>query len=459
MGRTLNEILTLTDDDIAITSARRFFPKAPQDIAQTGLKEIFLEDLICKILLAHGSLAGKEIAGILGLPLKIISDLLYDLKQRLFLAYRSTSGLNDFDYILTEAGRRKALLAREYSNYIGTAPVNFADYLTSIEQQSIRNEQPGRKELDHAFAGLVLPDDFCGLLGPAVNSARGIFIYGAPGNGKTEVATRIARCFAETVYIPRTLIVEGQLIQLFDPQCHTPVRTDDDPVPESIDDRWLKIERPAVVVGGEMDLDSLEIGYNAQTKICEASLQLKGNGGVFVIDDFGRQRVGPEKLLNRWILPLEKRIDYLTLPSGSKILVPFNALLVFCSNLDPGLILEEALLRRIPYKICMDDPAEEQFVRIFTAAAEQLDIPYDSKCVDYLLAQYYRGIRPMRGCHPRDVLQQLVNIALYEKRPPRMTNAGMDRAIQLYFAATQSKDGRKPMVRGAENPLELDGVD
>jgi predicted ATPase with chaperone activity len=458
MVRTLNEILTLKLDDTENTSVRRFAPKVPANLEQTGLKAIFLEDLICKILLSHGSLAGKEIAKILGLPLKIFSDLLYDLKQRLFLAYQSTSGLNDFEYILTEAGRQKALLAREYSNYIGTAPVTFADYLTSIEKQSIRNEHPGREELEKAFEGLVLPEGFFPLLGPAVNSARGIFIYGEPGNGKTEVATRIAKCFAETVYIPRTLIVEGQLIQLFDPQCHTLAPADDEPGQQRTDGRWLKIERPAVVVGGEMDLDSLEIGYNAQTKICEASLQLKGNGGVFVIDDFGRQRVGPEKLLNRWILPLEKRIDYLTLPSGNKILVPFNALLVFCSNLDPGLILDEALLRRIPYKICMEDPDEEQFLSIFTAAAVQLEIPYDSSCVNYLMAKYYRGIRPMRGCHPRDILQQLVNISIYEKRPPQMTRTDLDRSIQLYFSATHNKEGQQRMARGEKTPLELNGA-
>lgn len=445
MGRTLNEILTLQDNTIEPIVPGRFVPKIPENIEQTGLKEIFLEDLICKILLAHGSLSGKKIAGILGLPLKIFSDLLYDLKQRLFLAYQSTSGLDDFDYILTESGRKKALLAREYSNYIGTAPVPFADYLNSIERQSIRNEHPGLEQLEKAFDGLFLPDDFFPLLGPAVNSARGIFLYGEPGNGKTEIATRIARCFAETVYIPSTLIVEGQLIQLFDPQCHTLATADDEPAAEKSDGRWLKIERPAVVVGGEMDLDSLEIGYNVQTKICEASLQLKGNGGVFVIDDFGRQRVSPEKLLNRWILPLEKRIDYLTLPSGNKIQVPFNALLVFCSNLDPGLILDEAFLRRIPYKIRMEDPGEAQFINIFTAAAAKLGIDYDSGCVEYLLDRYYRGTttRAMRSCHPRDILQQLVNIAIYENRTPQMTRTDLDRSIQLYFSATASKHKRQ----------------
>ena len=440
MVRTLNEILTAKVNEEQFEERGRFFPKRPETLEQTGLQDIFLEDLVCKILLAHGSLSGHEIAGILGLRMKVIGGLLGDLKQRLFLAYKNTAGFNDFYYALTEQGRQKALLAREQSNYIGTAPVPFADYLTGIEKQSIRNEHPGRPELEHAMAGLVLPDDFFDRLGPAVNSARGIFLYGAPGNGKTEVATRIARCFTETVYIPKTLIVEGQLIRLFDPQCHTPAPSGFEPEAERrADQRWIRIERPAVVVGGEMDLESLEIGYNAQTKICEASLQLKGNGGIFVIDDFGRQRVGPEKLLNRWILPLEKRIDYLTLPSGSKIQVPFNALLVFCSNIDPAWLLDEAFLRRIPYKIQMGDPSEEQFVRVFMEAAAQMGVPFDCECVEYLLAKHYRDIRPIRGCHPRDILQQLVNIAIYEKQPPRLTKYYLDRSAELYFTAIENK--------------------
>ena len=440
MTRTLNQILTAPSaDQDDFENEGRFFPKHPETLEQTGLHEIFLEDLICKILLAHGSLSGQEIARSLGLPVKVIGNLLNGLKQRLILAYQNTAGFNDFYYVLTQQGRQKALLSREQSNYVGTAPVPFADYLTSIEKQSITNEHPGRLELEHAMAGLTLPDDFFSRLGPAVNSARGIFLYGAPGNGKTEVATRISKCFAETVYIPKTIIVEGQLIQLYDPQCHTQVPAGLDPEEHKSDRRWIKIERPAVVVGGEMDLESLEIGYNAQTKICEASLQLKGNSGVFVIDDFGRQRVGPEKLLNRWILPLEKRIDYLTLPSGNKIQVPFNALLVFCSNIDPAWILDEAFLRRIPYKIRMEDPSEKEFVRIFVEAAKQIAVPFDSDCVEYLLAKYYRDVRPMRGCHPRDILQQLVNISIYEKRSPRMKKEDLDRSSELYFSATENK--------------------
>ena len=438
MGRTLNDILPPKTDDLSLSVIGPFFPRTPETLEQTGLNQIFVEDLICKILLSQGLASGREISKSIGLPLRIFSELLYDLKQRLILAYHSTSGVSDFEYVLTESGRQKALLAREQSNYLGSAPVPFNEYLESIEKQSIRNEQPGPEQLTGAFKGLVLPDDFLAALGPAVNSGRGLFLYGDPGNGKTEVAIRIAKCFTDTVYIPKTIIVEGQLIQLYDPQFHKPVTTDNEQ--ERSDQRWLEIERPAVVVGGEMDLDSLEIGYNAQTKICEASLQLKGNSGIFVLDDFGRQRVGPEQLLNRWILPLEKRIDYLTLPSGNKIRVPFNALLAFCSNLDPGEILEEALLRRIPYKIRMLDPSEEDFITILQAAARDFNIPYDNNSVDYLMEKHFRGVRALRSCHPRDILQQLVNIALYEDRQPLMTKTDLDKSIGLYFTATRSTE-------------------
>jgi predicted ATPase with chaperone activity len=455
MTRTLNEILTPRCEEADINVSDQFFPEIPETLEESGLNQSFIEDLICKMLLSLGSLTGRELSQRLGLPLQIFGDLLYGLKQRLLLAYQSTSGVNDFHYILTETGKEKALLAREYSNYLGTAPVPFTEYLTSIERQSIRNERPGLEQLKSAFDGLVLSDDFLDLLGPAVNSGRGMFLYGEPGNGKTEIATRIARCFTDSVYIPRTIIVEGQLIQLYDPQCHNRVEPVSENGQKKSDQRWLQIERPAVVVGGEMDLDSLEIGYNAQTKICEASLQLKGNSGVFAIDDFGRQRVGPEKMLNRWILPLEKRVDYLTLPSGNKIMVPFNALLVFCSNLDPGLILDEAFLRRIPYKIRMQDPTAEEFISIFQDVARQFEIPYDQDSVDYLIEKHFRSVRPMRGCHPRDILQQLANIALYENRPPRMTKADLDRSIGLYFLLTGGEVKPEGMRMTGRVPVQV----
>lgn len=437
MARTIADILSAQIDLPENGAERQFLPLPPTDLPETGLNAILIEDLICKFLLHYGLLSGRELAHKLCLPLKIFEDLLYDMKQRLILTYHSTSGVNDFVYALSEKGQQKGLLAREFSAYIGPAPVVYDEYLKSIERQSLQNERPGMHEIRRALDGLVLPEEFYSLLGPAINSGRGLFLYGDPGNGKTEVAIRIAKCFHDTIYIPKTLLIEGQLVKFYDPQWHITVEDDAAGTSEAFDRRWQRIERPAVVVGGEMDMASLEIGYNGQTKVCEASLQMKGNSGIFVVDDFGRQKMGPEQLLNRWILPLEKRIDYLTLPSGSKFQVPFNALVVFCTNIDPVKLLDEAFLRRIPYKIKMQDPTEEEFFKILRSSAEQHGIMYSEEMASYLLAQHFRGIRPMRGCHPRDIIQQLVNISLFENTIPGMRKNELDRSATLYFTATQ----------------------
>lgn len=447
MARTIDEILAGRSEPPAEPPAdHRFFPHPPANLAQTGLNDILIEDLICKLLLNHGLLSGRDLAHRLCLPLKLFDELLYDMKQRLLLAYHATSGVNDFIYALTEKGRQKGLLAREFSAYIGPAPVVYAEYLRSVERQSIEGERPGRDDIAKALDGLILPSSFRDQLGPALHSGQGLFLYGEPGNGKTEVATRIAACFHDLIFLPRTLLIEGQLVQLFDPQCHSvveehaPAEQQEQPQP-AYDRRWLRIKRPAVVVGGEMDLGSLEIGYNSQTKVCEASLQMKGNCGVFVVDDFGRQKIGPEQLLNRWILPLEKRIDYLTLPSGVKFQAPFNALMVFCTNIDPVDLLDEAFLRRLPYKIRMPDPTEAEFLQIFEAAANRYGIAYDPAMAEYLLARHFRGVRALRGCHPRDILRQLLHISGFEDTVPQMRKEDLDRAASLYFVATQRLPG------------------
>lgn len=435
MSGKLSDILISQQAETGCHRPADFVPHSPRNLEETGLNRILIEDLICKLILTHGSLSGYQISRFIALPLPVIADILYLLKQRMVLAYQDTAGVNDFNYILTESGKEKALLAREQSAYTGAAPVIFSDYLKSVDLQTIQDENPDEKDLRAALKNMVLPDNFFDLLGPAINSAKGLFLYGAPGNGKTEIASRIAGCYSNTIYIPKTVLVEGHLIQLYDPRCHVQVEEADR---KNHDARWVHIKRPAVMVGGEMDLDSLEIGYNSQTGICEASLQLKGNGGVFLVDDFGRQKIGPDTLLNRWILPLEKSIDYLTLPDGSKLQVPFNAFLVFCSNYDPSVLLEEAFLRKIPYKIRMEDPDEQAFVSLFRMNAAQMGIDYKPESVEYLLNQYYRVGRYMRGCHPRDILRQLVNIAKYKRKTPEMSREDMDRAVQLYFAVMDS---------------------
>ena len=422
------EVLSIKD-----ISEKRFYLHVPEHLDKTGLNEKLIEDLIFKLLHSRGVMTGIKIADEICLHFKIIEPILSDLKQKLFLTYKSDAGVNDFAYILTEQGRAKALIAAETSAYVGSAPIPFTDYLKSVESQSIQNETPGLEELKEAFNDLVLEQHVFFTLGPAINSGRGVFLYGAPGNGKTSIAKRVHKCFKDAIYIPKTLLIGGELLKFYDPQWHKAVEDKG----LQYDKRWIKIERPAVIVGGEMDLDSLGIKYNPQTKISEAPLQMKANCGTFVVDDFGRQRISPRDLLNRWILPLEKRIDFLTLSNGIKFQVPFDELLIFCTNIDPKELLDEAFLRRIPYKVKLRDPSEEKFRHIMKFLAPKYDIEYDAAMVDYLIMNYFRDKRPFRSCHPRDILEQIVNASAYQRIKPRLTKGLIKLAAFNYFAAME----------------------
>lgn len=314
-------------------------------------------------------------------------------------------------------------------------PLN--DYVTAVRKQGLEIEKPNVERLREAFADLSINEGMLNRLGPAVNSGRGLFLHGAPGNGKTSIAERITKCFGTTVWIPHALLVEGQIILLFDPQCHETVTTERLTITRgpTHDPRWVRIRRPTIVVGGELTMDNLELRFNEVTRVSEAPLQLKSNGGTLVIDDFGRQRMAPVELLNRWIVPLEKRYDFLSLANGKKIQVPFNQLIVFSTNLEPKQLVDEAFLRRIPYKINVTDPSEEEFRALFRLTAEKLEIHYDESTVEHLLARHYRPVnRPMRCCHPRDLLLQIIHQSRYREQEPKMTAEGFDRACENYFA-------------------------
>jgi len=435
-----NEKVTHSNEKV---TEQRFYPRVPKDLNQTGLHEKLIEDLIFKLLHSRGVMTGRLISDEICLPFKIIEKVLLSLKKQMLLAYRSDSGTNDFVYMLTEQGRTKALIAVETSAYVGSAPVPYAEYLGSFESQSIQREKPGFEELQNAFHDLVMEPHILDTLGPAINSGRGVFLYGAPGNGKTSIAKRIHKCFTDFIYIPKTLLISGQLLKFYDLQWHKAVAVENNAKAPQYDKRWIKIERPSIVVGGEMDLESLEIKYNPVTKISEAPLQMKANCGTFVVDDFGRQRVSPIDLLNRWILPLEKRIDFLTLSNGIKFQVPFDELLIFCTNIDPNEFLDEAFLRRIPYKVKLEDPTEEKFRRIMEFMAPKYDIEYDEAIVTYLIDHYFRGIRPFRNCHPRDILEQIVNTSAYQRIQPRLTENLLKIAANNYFVAVSYDDIKK----------------
>lgn len=416
-----------------IQNTQPFYPSAPETLEDTNISLVLIEELVVKLLLSRGVCSGREVSDVLCLPFQMLQPILMDMKNRMLVTHRTTASLSDFCYSLTEQGRDLAVESKNISAYVGSAPVIFDEWVRSIYHQSIRNEAPSMAQLRDAYGDMVVDEAILNTLGPAINSGRGLFLFGEPGNGKTSLAERISAAFEQDVYIPRTLWIEGELVQLYDPQTHEEVAYI--PTDLKFDRRWVKIKRPTVVVGGELTLDALEIRYNPINKVCEAPLQMKANCGVFLIDDFGRQRVNTTDLLNRWIVPLEKRYDFLVLPNGKKIQVPFDELIIFSTNLNPSDLVDDAFLRRIPYKVEVKNPTESEFRALFQFQCERQAIPYDDTVVSYLIDTHYRGKRDFRCCQPRDLLDQVLNQAAFRRTQPQLTTAALDEACQNYFAA------------------------
>ena len=427
-------------DDLleALLGGDAFRPAEPQKIEETGLSPVVIESLILKFLLQVGSASGREIAGRLCLPFRLLEDLLLGLRGRQMLVHKGQSQLSDYIYALTDVGGDRARVATAACNYVGPAPVPLDDYIVSVEAQTIRAEAVRRREVEEAFGDVSVDGATMDLLGPAINSGAGLFLYGFPGNGKTTIAKRITRCFGQHLWIPQTIVEDGQIIKLYDAAFHEAIRTTESNILKSAghDARWIKIRRPTVVVGGELTMDSLEIRHDPATNVSEASLQMKSNGGCLLIDDFGRQRVEPAALLNRWIVPLENRHDYLTLATGKKIQVPFDQLIIFSTNLEQTDLADEAFLRRIPYKIEIVDPSIEEFRKLFQSACLAMGCPYQPQAVDYLVQTHYRPQgRPLRRCHARDLLAAASNYSVFNDVPLQLTPQLLDRVVKSYFTA------------------------
>ena len=416
-----------------------FFPSEPQSLRETGLTFSEVEGLILKYLLNCGTAAGRHIASQIKLPYGLISPILSELKSQLLVTYRDSAPMNDYLYELTDTGLRRARQRNDRCTFFGAAPVHLKDYVESVLTQSIEKSKPKLADLKRAFAELQLPPAVISQIGQAVNAGRALFLYGQPGNGKTCIAERVIRAVSEYVWIPRTITVTDEIIRLYDPSTHEAVQfeseDDDFDVSNRLDQRWILIKRPTVVTGGELTLEMLECNRNPATGINEAPLQMKSNGGALVIDDFGRQRISTTELLNRWIVPLEKGHDYLALPSGRHIEVPFAQLLVFSTNLDPAQIVDEAFLRRIPYKVEVFDPSEADFTALFCRLAAQQGFSFDPRIVEYLLGKHFRSTgRGLRFCHARDILLQVKNLCEFHDQPLKLTENNIDVAVYNYFA-------------------------
>ena len=428
----------------ALLAGERFWPTEPQSLHETGLTEPFLEALVAKFLLVHGSSSGWNLANGLGLPFTIVESILGRLRSQRLVTHRGSGPLNDYIYALTEEGHRRGQAYQRECAYVGAAPVPLVDYVTSVEAQAIIDEPIRRSDLMDAFHDVSVAPELLNLLGPAVNSAAGLFLYGAPGNGKSTLAHRITSCFGQEIWLPHAFVVGQAIVKVYDPAYHHEISAGPaGSAPTAYDRRWLRVRRPTVVVGGELDMGSLEIRHDAATNVSEAPLQLKSNCGCLLIDDFGRQRVSPAELLNRWIIPLENRHDFLTLGTGKKIQVPFEQLIIFSTNLDPADLVDEAFLRRIRYRIEVTDPSEAEFFDLFQLAAERAGCLYQADSVEYLLEEYYRPVgRPLRRCHPRDILGQVRHYCTYNELPFEMLPQYFDCVAQSFFTAVPTRDGR-----------------
>ena len=425
-------------EDAHDPEANVFIPLEPQSLSEVGLSESEVEALILKLLLSRGDLVGRDIADQIRLPFVLVDELLRQLKQDQLVVYRGSAAMNDYLYQLTDLGRERARRYTEHCTYFGAAPVTLAAYVDSVRAQSLANQHPTAEDLQHAFDDLLINPQMLARLGPAINSGRGLFLFGAPGNGKTSIAERITAAFGQSIWIPRAIGVDGEIMRLFDPMNHEelPLAKSEGLLDNSrIDQRWIRIRRPTIVVGGELTMDNLEVTLNTSTGISEAPLQLKSNCGTLVIDDFGRQRMRTDELLNRWIVPLEKRYDFLNLANGKKIQVPFDQLIIFSTNLEPRDLVDDAFLRRIPYKIEVIDPTEEEFRELFRLMCKSFNIAHNDAAIDYLIETHYRAVnRPFRCCQPRDLLLQVRNCCRYERREPVLSPDMLDFAVENYFA-------------------------
>jgi hypothetical protein len=442
---------TVPDSWLAtVLSDEVFRPAEPREIKDTGLPASLIETLLLKRLLLVGMSSGRQLAQDLCLPFAVMEQIYQALRSRQLIVHKGAAPLSDYQYALTDTGRDRATAAMQACAYCGPAPVPLMDYVLSAEAQTIRAESPKRQQLRQAFKGITVDESLFEVLGPAINSGAGLFLYGDPGNGKSTLARRITQCFGQEIWIPHTLLEDGQLVKLYDPSVHEP--GGDDGTGSSASDydrRWVKIRRPTVVVGGELTLDALEIRHDPRSNVSEAPLQLKSNGGCLLIDDFGRQRVEPSELLNRWIIPLESRIDFLTLGTGKKIQVPFEQLIIFSTNLAPEDLVDEAFLRRIPYKVEIGDPSEAEFHKLFQIYAAQLKCDYRPKVIEHILEKHYRACgRAMRRCHARDLLGQIRNYCAYNGMPLEMKEDYFDRVIKSYFSMVI---GAKPSPTVAES--------
>lgn len=431
-----------TEEEARPQLMNSFSPPAPSTIEETGLNRTFLTEHFLRILYNKGRATGRDIAEAMRLFYAIVEQIIVDLRnieQVDIIGQRGYGDIN-YEYILTPRGQEAAQAALAKTQYSGPAPVTVDRWIESVKAQTVKSVRVTRKNIRDAFDGLVIDESILNMVGPAVNSGSSVMLFGYPGNGKTTIAERITHLMGDDVFIPYTIYADGAIIKMYDSIVHEAPRYQL-PDDAEYDKRWVRISRPVVVVGGELTLEQLNLIYNDTSKIYEAPFQMKANCGIFLIDDFGRQQVRVFDLLNRWIVPLEKRYDYLNTVTGQKIQIPFDQLIMFSTNLDPKDLGDDALLRRIKFKFEIIDPTEDQWREIWKIMCKVRKVPYDERGIDYLVAKWYTpDERPFRMCQPRDILDQMISIAKYNMETPSLSADLLDAACLTYFPSKEKKN-------------------
>lgn len=437
-GRTVSSATPGGSGEFRPSRDEPWRPAEPVSLKANRINETLLESILFRYIANAGEAEGRQLADQVKLPFRMIEPILERFKKDHHVAYKSSTATNDYVYVLTESGRAMARHCQTDSTYYGSCPVRLDEYVESVRKQSIEGQFPKRDDLLRAFKDLLINPKMLGKLGPAIASGRGMFLFGFPGNGKTSIAERVTAAFGKYIWLPRAVDIDGGILRVYDPMNHVANM----PEPStglldsmSLDRRWVRVERPTIVAGGELTMEMLEVVHNSVSNISEAPLQMKSNCGTLVIDDFGRQKMSVDQLLNRWIVPLEKRYDFLNMASGKKIQVPFDQLVIFSTNLEPKDLVDDAFLRRIPYKIEVENPPESDFRKLFEIICKVTKIPYNANAIDYVIQTHYLSInRPFRNCQPRDLLLQVRNYCLYNDLKVELKNEYFDFACENYFS-------------------------
>ena len=418
-------------------------PPTPEELSETGVHEAFLCDLALKHVAMLPEPTTISVADRLHLPRALTEELLYHLYREKLIEMRLQSAVGATRYAMLDHGWERVQRLQSQSGYLGPAPVSLDDYAHMMRLQAVPSRSATMETVRNAFKDLVLPDSLLQTLGCVINSRSSLFLTGLAGTGKTAVSERMNGALSGSIWIPYAIEVDNQVIRVYDAHSHRAVRQQESLI--EFDRRWIEIERPLIIVGGELTLDNTDLTWSESAKFYEAPFQVKSNGGTLVIDDFGRQRVSPTDLLNRWILPLERRVDFLTLHSGKKIEVPFEQLVVFSTNLNEDDLVDEAFLRRMGYRARVEPPTAGAFVEIFKRTATNRGIAVSQECLDHVIQKYAVENRIMKGCEPRDLLNKVNDICLFEGRALQLSNELIDLAWGNYFGTAHGFAPDKPV--------------